>query len=576
MQTLEEKHKYVNTSFTKISAKMYDYKCNIKLKVNKETFRAHKDVLTEASDYFSAMFGHNMKEREQDAIELHGISPKGFTAMMDYFYHGHVSIDTANIDDVLEAARFFHIEWLIHVCCDFLVRHLCIENYDSVIELADKYYLGDLKTEIFEFVSFNLMMLAEKSKFVQLSYDLLYEILSQDHFIDAPETYIYKTVMKWLKHDPKRSDKQVSLLKLIRLPLVDLAELESTPEEIQTHDELKDLFEEAKEYQRCPTKQCLMASPRAEVRGSNEALVLFSAIDDANMIQYKIPGVEGYFSEAIDTSFLQSHFEFASIAVLGNFLFVAGGYDRHTMCSSPAFYCYNARNRNWAQLSSMHLPRVSFVLCAGEKGLYAVAGIEHIVVNNIDRENILHHTEYYDPEDNQWSFIPEMPLGCFSCGATVCDSKLWVCGGISDDVEDTVPVTYLHSYETGCSWKEKAPMLCARQGHSALGLLGKIYVFGGYTASDNMMSFEDSFSTEVYDIEMDQWSLLTDSPRDAGHIHSSITAIGDQFVILGGKYTERNLYVFNTKDNTMEDGEFCGEYVQKVATMKIALPPSMM
>jgi len=381
-----------------------------------------------------------------------------------------------------------------------------------------------------------------------------------------------------LKHDEeRRKQHEVALLKLLRLPLVDLTELEAVAEDMQQHPELLELFSEAKEYQANPTKRCLMNSPRSEVRGSTEALVLFSAIDDAHMIQYKIPGVEGFFSETIDSSFLQSHFEFASVAVIGNILFVAGGYDRHTMCSSPAFYCYNPRNRSWAQLCSMNYPRVSFDVCASEKGIYAVAGIEHIVENNVDREIILRHTEFYSPEQNQWIMLPEMPFGCFSSGATFIKNQLWVSGGISDDVEDTVPVSYLHSYKPQSKeWCERAAMLNARQGHAMQGHESKIYVFGGFTAGPNLMSFDDSFSSEVYDIETDQWSQLTDTLRDTGHIHNSITAIGDQFIVVGGKYANRFLLVFNTEDNSMDDAEFCGEYVQKVATMNIALPPSMM
>ena len=81
---------------------MYDYKCDIKLKVAGANFKAHRDVLAEASDYFSAMFSHDMLEREKDVVELHGMSPGGFTVILDYFYHGHITIDHNNIEDVLE------------------------------------------------------------------------------------------------------------------------------------------------------------------------------------------------------------------------------------------------------------------------------------------------------------------------------------------------------------------------------------------------------------------------------------------------------------------------------------------
>ena len=94
---------------------MYDYHCDLKLRVGTESYRAHKQVLSDASMYFEAMFSHDMLEKSSGEIELHEISSLGFSAMMDYFYHGHITISPTNIAEILEAARFFHIEWLIEV-----------------------------------------------------------------------------------------------------------------------------------------------------------------------------------------------------------------------------------------------------------------------------------------------------------------------------------------------------------------------------------------------------------------------------------------------------------------------------
>lgn len=67
-------------------------------------------MLSQASDYFSAMFSHDMLEKEQDVIQLLEMSPTGFALILDYFYHGHVTIDPETIEDVLEAARFFQVK----------------------------------------------------------------------------------------------------------------------------------------------------------------------------------------------------------------------------------------------------------------------------------------------------------------------------------------------------------------------------------------------------------------------------------------------------------------------------------
>ena len=48
-QVSESKVKYINKNYAKVNAKMYDFTCDIKLKVGTETFRAHKEVLSEVS-----------------------------------------------------------------------------------------------------------------------------------------------------------------------------------------------------------------------------------------------------------------------------------------------------------------------------------------------------------------------------------------------------------------------------------------------------------------------------------------------------------------------------------------------
>jgi len=69
-QITEVKIKFLNKSYKKTSCKMYDYNCDVKLIVGTETFKAHRSVLEQSSDYFSAMFAHDMLEKNNGVIEL--------------------------------------------------------------------------------------------------------------------------------------------------------------------------------------------------------------------------------------------------------------------------------------------------------------------------------------------------------------------------------------------------------------------------------------------------------------------------------------------------------------------------
>lgn len=454
---------------------------------------------------------------------------------------------------------------------------MCLENYDNVLALADKYVLGDLRFDIFKFIGDNFTTLADKDKFLHLSHDLFYLLLAEEYNIEATEYFVFQTVMKWVHHDPKEREKyMVDILLLIRFLLFEPEELSKIPPEVSQVPELRELIDEAKAFHEEPHRQCLMTSERTEVRGGQEAIMAISAIDDANLIQYKLPRLPGFFSEEVCTNFLNSVFEFSQVTVLGNYMYVAGGYDRHSWCSSPDLYRYNPRNRSWTEMTPMTQPRVSFALCSSDKGIYAVAGIEHIVHDGQDRENILKTGEFYDPEIGLWTTLPLLPHGSFSTAAAFCRNTLFVSGGINDDPEDNVPVNYLRTYVPGQeSWVLMAPMLTERQGHAMVTFGDKLFVLGGYHSGADTVSFDHCLKTEVYDVELNQWTQLKDFPGHLGHVHSSSAVLNNKIYIIGGRHASRFLGAFNPETNELEDMEYCGEHVLKIATVRLAFPNSV-
>ena len=467
--------------------------------------------------------------------------------------------------------------YFLQVCCDFLIRHLSLENFDHVLTLADKYVLGDLRFDIFKFIGDNFAMLAQQPKFMQLAHDLFFLLLAEDYYIEATENTIFQTLMKWLHHDwEERKQYLVGMTEMIRFPLFEAEELEKIPAEVMEVPDLREHVEEARVYHAEAYRQCLMTSERTDARGSQNVVMAISAIEDANLIQYKVPRLPGYFSEKVSTDFLESVFEFTSLATLGNFVFIGGGYNRHTWCSSSDMYRYDPRNRIWMQLTSMSDSRVSFSMCASEKGIYAVAGIDHIVEKGCDSENILKSVEFYNAETGFWSFLPELPRGCFSIASAFSRGTLFVSGGINDDPEDNVPVNYLRTYIPGQdAWVMMAPMLTERQGHSMTALNDKLYVMGGYDSGADTVSFDHCLKVEVYDLELNQWTSLRNISPEVGHLHSSTCVFGDKIYVIGGKQASRFLSIFDPETNQLGDGEYCGEHVLKLASIKIPVPMGM-
>ena len=189
LELSENNIKYTNTNFLEVKVKYNDARgCDVDLKVDGKTFKGHKRVLKEGSEYFSAMFSHDMKDKKKKEIEIKEISATGFTAMLDYFYYGVVTIDPKVVSDILEAARFFHIDWVTDVCCDFLMRYMYLVDYSLTMQLADKFSLGELRWEIFRHFGNNLPFLVDKENFLkELSSELFLQFLMEGMFVEVSE-----------------------------------------------------------------------------------------------------------------------------------------------------------------------------------------------------------------------------------------------------------------------------------------------------------------------------------------------------------------------------------------------------
>ncbi len=114
-----------------------------------------------------------------------------------------------------------------------------------------------------------------------------------------------------------------------------------------------------------------------------------------------------------------------------------------------------------------------------------------------------------------------------------------------------------------------------RQNHAMVAHDNKLYVFGGHTCAQDSMCFEHCLANEVYDIETNQWTQLRDTPGEYGHIYNSATILGSRIYLLGGAHTNRFLSSYNMEEEELEEGTFCGQLVQRTATVKIAFPPDL-
>lgn len=574
----ENKVKYINTHFKKVSAKMYDYKCDIKLTVGDQNFKAHRDVLSDASDYFSAMFSHNMKEKGQDAIELKDISPKGFSAMLDYFYHGHVTLEPSKVEEVIEGARFFHVDWLLEVCCEFLIQHLSLDNYNAVMEITDKYYLGDLRWDIFRFIGQNLAeLIAQPSFFENLSVDLLLQFLMENIYSEASEFFLVDVVLNWVKTEENgRREHLLSLLRQIRFHTMETDELESLPPEVLEFPEIREKVEDAMNYSLNIMGQCLKFGDMYKQRGARPVVTILSFTDEGNFLVYRDPTKFGLFVEELGPCGLDTAaYQAMGQAKIGNFLYAAGGYDEK-YCTVSRVFVFDPKYRGWTEIASMNEPRVSFAMCNSDNRLFVVGGVNHTMDEETkdEQEQVLGSVEIYNPEENIWTHLQPMPIKSSDQAAVFANGCLYVTGGISSEPDDPVPLNSMWCLKVDGSdgWVPKANMLSGRQGHSITVFNGKFYTMGGYTAKEDRITFKNQLNCEVYDLETGQWSEIAPTPEAFGHLFPYSGTLFEKIFVMGVIHTSVSLYIYDPESDTWEEADVIGPHVQKLAILDVAYP----
>ncbi|XP_032194895.1 kelch-like protein 32 isoform X6 [Mustela erminea] len=418
--------------------------CDITLIAEEQKFHAHKAVLAACSDYFRAMFSLCMVESGADEVNLHGVTSLGLKQALEFAYTGQILLEPGVIQDVLAAGSHLQLLELLNLCSHYLIQELNSFNYLDLYRLADLFNLTLLEKAVIDFLVKHLseLLKSRPEDVLTLPYCLLQEVLKSDRLTSLSEAQIWQLAVRWLEHNCHYQYMD-ELLQYIRFGLMDVDTLHTVALShplVQASETATALVNEALEYHQSIYAQPVWQTRRTKPRFQSDTLYIiggkkrevckvkelryFNPVDQENALIAAIAN----WSELAPMPVGRSHH---CVAVMGDFLFVAGGEVEHASgrtCAVRTACRYDPRSNSWAEIAPMKNCREHFVLGAMDEYLYAVGGRNEL-------RQVLPTVERYCPKKNKWTFVQSFDRSLSCHAGYVADGLLWISGGVTNTAQ---------------------------------------------------------------------------------------------------------------------------------------------
>ncbi|NQZ10618.1 MAG: hypothetical protein HRT35_25990 [Algicola sp.] len=215
-----------------------------------------------------------------------------------------------------------------------------------------------------------------------------------------------------------------------------------------------------------------------------------------------------------------------------NHIYVAGG-EKVDGKKSDDFYRYSLFEDRWQKLHNLKHPTTHLSLCAGGPYIYAMGGIHNAFLGLLQHDPS-HKNERYDPMEDEWHVMANIPDYRYSASAVEIDGKIHLIGGSDRQLSGLLSESFQSAHYVydpqDDYWQEKAAIPLARSRFGAVVHDDKIVCMGGKTGTGY------TGNVQVYNPQTDRWRSQASLNYPRSHVAAVI--LGDHLAALSGKTFE--------------------------------------
>ncbi|GBN19874.1 Kelch-like protein 17 [Araneus ventricosus] len=160
------------------------------------TFRIHRVVLTQRSEYFRAFFDSNLN---QETIVIPKISSKILESVLVYIYTGTIALDEKNVGDIMVASDYLLMDDLMKRCRSFAIQSMTSSNCLPSLSIAWQFERLSVTKDYYKYAVVHFTDILETSNggLKELPFEILQRLLESKSLNVISERPVWEAIMSW-------------------------------------------------------------------------------------------------------------------------------------------------------------------------------------------------------------------------------------------------------------------------------------------------------------------------------------------------------------------------------------------